>query len=374
MPARHFAISPCFGARASGTKPQPTRLAAVKDIVRRGTLMAANRITRTKTIDGLVTPVFIHNGPSYFFINLQVYADGLVNCWELVDLALFKEKLRIGWVVTSVPDGQEISIHGLGAWKIAKGRWALNLKDLFKRVNDLLRELNPRMENLHDCHGRTTEKIGNVNVMILGSPEDQPVRVSEPGPLAKKIKGDNVSVFVREGESLYLADLRAFADGVIELGRLPSPVTLDLASLKEAIDQGRVVSSPPIGTRVEIYQLGSFAVTEELWSADIADILRSVPDLVDGANERPDSVGRCRLAFEAYLADPTETLRESLRIAYEAVPSRNRMYVGDMDTKDIAVRMILYGDQEIEGWSHRVVARARGEQLPTITVPKPKKD
>jgi len=336
--------------------------------------MSGNRIARTKTIDGFVTPVFIHNGPSYFFINLEVYADGLVNCWELVDLSLFKEKQRSGWVTTSVPDGQEIHVHGLGAWTIKGGRWPVSSKDLFKHVTDLVRELNPRMENLHDCHGRTVEKVNGVNVAILGSPKQQPVRISEPGPFAKRIKGEHVSVFVRSDEVAYLADLRAFADGVIELGRLPNPETLDTAQLKAAVEKGRVVSSLAAGTRVEIHRLGSFEVSEEQWSTDIDDIFRSVPDLIDAANGRPDSVDRCRAAYLAYLASPTELTREALRVAYEAVPSQNRRFVGDMDTKDVAVRMILYGDQEIESWSHRIVARAHGEPLPTITVPKPKKE
>ena len=47
----------------------------------------------------------------------------------------------------------------------------------------------------------------------------------------------------------------------------------------------------------------------------------------------------------------------------------------DMDTKDIPVRMIIYGDEEIEHWSHRAVARSLGdEELPTIEVPKPVDD
>ena len=37
-------------------------------------------------------------------------------------------------------------------------------------------------------------------------------------------------------------------------------------------------------------------------------------------------------------------------------------------------RPILFGEQEIEGWSYRSVARAQGiEPLPHIRVPKPKK-
>ena len=48
--------------------------------------------------DGVVTPAFIHNG-SYFFVNLSVYAGGLVDCWEMVDLPLFEEK----WTVDRSP-------------------------------------------------------------------------------------------------------------------------------------------------------------------------------------------------------------------------------------------------------------------------------
>jgi hypothetical protein len=33
--------------------------------------------------------------------------------------------------------------------------------------------------------------------------------------------------------------------------------------------------------------------------------------------------------------------------------------------------MIIDGEQEIENWSHRLVARAQGLPLPTITVPQP---
>ena len=42
-----------------------------------------------------------------------------------------------------------------------------------------------------------------------------------------------------------------------------------------------------------------------------------------------------------------------------------------MDVKDIQVCMVLYGEQEIEGWSHYQVPQARGEELPTIGLPKP---
>ena len=48
--------------------------------------MTADRISRTRIIEGVTVPAFIHNGGIHFFVNLQVFADGLVDCWELVDL------------------------------------------------------------------------------------------------------------------------------------------------------------------------------------------------------------------------------------------------------------------------------------------------
>ena len=49
-------------------------------------------IQRVMTIDGVVLPAFIRNG-GYFFINLPVYADGLVDAWDLLDRQLFEGKL-----------------------------------------------------------------------------------------------------------------------------------------------------------------------------------------------------------------------------------------------------------------------------------------
>lgn len=335
--------------------------------------MAADRVSRTKTIDGIVTPAFIHNGPSFFFVDVPVFADGLVDCWELLDLALFRERLRSGWVTPQAPDGAQVSVHGLGAWTTAGGRWEIDADGFFERVLALVRQLNPRMENLHDCRGRTVEMVGRVRVSILGMARERPVRVVDPeSAFSKRVPGDRISVLVHDGE-YHLASLRVFADGVVELGRLASPETLDVPALRGMVEAGRIVGSVPEGARVHIYGLGSFVVQVEDYGTDPCEQLREVSDLLDKLNGRPDSIARCRAAYEAYLTDPTVAHREALRAAYEAVPEHNSMYVGDMDTKDIGVRMVLYGDEEIEGWSHRVVARASGEKdLPEIHVPKPK--
>ncbi|MEY9840704.1 hypothetical protein [Streptacidiphilus sp. EB103A] len=34
------------------------------------------------------------------------HVDGLIDCWELIDLAEFEQKLHSGWVATSLEEGQ----------------------------------------------------------------------------------------------------------------------------------------------------------------------------------------------------------------------------------------------------------------------------
>lgn len=331
-----------------------------------------DQIVRVKRVRGVVTPAFIDNF-RHHFVNLEVYEDGLVDCWELVDLALFKGKLDDGWVATSVPDGNEISVHGLGSWTITDGRWEVDAEAMYTRVVELVRELNPAMENLHDCHGTTTVQMpGGYKQSILGIANGHAVRPADKS-WKPAIRGDDASVFVKVGDVVYLAELRAYADGVVQLARLPEVQTLDLEGLAREVKAKRVVTKLKPGTRVVIHQLGSFAIVKEGYATKIADVIGEVPDLIDRANQRPDSVDRCRVAYAAYLAKPTKTTQEALRVSYESVPAHKRMYVGDQDTKDVAVRMILYGDKEIERWSHRAVARAQGHaKLPTITVPRPK--
>lgn len=55
-----------------------------------------------------------------------------------------------------------------------------------------------------------------------------------------------------------------------------------------------------------------------------------------------------------------------------AVDWSQRHYLGDMDTYDIPIRIILYGDQEVEAWSHFIAARASGKEPPVISVPRPR--
>lgn len=47
-----------------------------------------------------------------------------------------------------------------------------------------------------------------------------------------------------------------------------------------------------------------------------------------------------------YLENPIEFYRDKLREKYERVPEHERMYLGDMDTKDWDYQRILYRPDE----------------------------
>jgi hypothetical protein len=163
---------------------------------------------------------------------------------------------------------------------------------------------------------------------------------------------------------------------------------MDRAGLAAAFDAGELARALPGSSRVTIRGLGSATFEVPAHAAPDpdepfdeppdhrGDLLRELDDLVDKLAGRPDSLDRCRAAYEAYLAEPTVANRERVRVTYEAIPPHNRMYVlRDQDVKDVPVRMVIYGRGVIEGWTHRAVARLFGtpdDQLPDIQVPEPR--
>lgn len=90
-------------------------------------------------IRGIALPAFIHNF-SYHQVTINVYEDGLIDCWELVNLKEFKRKVKEGWIVTQVPQGADISCHHVYYGKCGVECY-VKIKEFVKEVEDTLREL-----------------------------------------------------------------------------------------------------------------------------------------------------------------------------------------------------------------------------------------
>ena len=317
---------------------------------------------------GKSVPIFIHND-QFHFTNLEVYEDGAIECWGVVDLNGFVERLKSGWVTPSIPSGGNISIHGLGNWTVGNCKWNYGVDDFNQYILSVVRELNPEMINLYQHR----EKI--INGVRYG--EDirgnifKKKNVADINPFSENIYGEMISIFYYRDNQYHLVRLLGYADGKIEILDLDAPIQTDMAGLKELIDQKTLLSEIPPSSQVNIFGLGSFSIQKTNYVIEVNEKYLEMLDIVEKLNKRPNSISKCLTIFNSYKATPTNELRTQLKSAYEKVPKQSRRYLGDMDVKDIPIRMIIYGEQEIEKWSHYVAAKNNNLQLPTITIPRP---
>jgi predicted NAD-dependent protein-ADP-ribosyltransferase YbiA (DUF1768 family) len=108
------------------------------------------RIVDGERIEGTLRPVFIDNG-GYHLTELMIYADGLIDCWELVDLEGFRKKVRSGWVATSIPEGAKGSAFPLASWRFAEPKAWVDADDLVGEVADEIERLNGRPTTKTRC-------------------------------------------------------------------------------------------------------------------------------------------------------------------------------------------------------------------------------
>jgi len=329
----------------------------------------ATKVYRNRIIEGVSIPAFIRNG-YYHFTDLDVYEDGRVNCWNFEDFEHFKEDVYNDWVSLSIPDDECISIHGLGCWTVTGSSWIFDRDSFIGYVLSLIKELNPEMENIFKYRQKIVHgaRIGESGTGNIYKPHSKHPR----DPFPEKIKGDSVNLFYKSGDDYFLIKVTVFADLTINFGRLEKPFDLTFSALQELVEKKIVVTDLPQHTKVCIYGLGSFIIGENHYVTDIHQKILEINDLLRTLKGEPDSIAICIQAYQQYIEDPTAENKAQLRVSYEDVPEHNQMYIGDMDTKDIPVRMILYGEQEIENWSHYKVAKQRGEKLPVIKIPKEK--
>ena len=327
---------------------------------------------RSKIIEGVSIPGIIKNG-IYFFVDLEVYEDGRVECWNFEDFEHFKKHVKRGWVSVSIPNGSEISIHSLGDWTINDGSWNYDNDSFIDYVWSIVKQLNPNLTNLYTY---SEKKVNGIRIGENGKGNVYKEKKRVPNdPFPERIKGEGINLFLLDANSEYhLVRFDIYSEDSIIVNRFEEPFELTLAQFEEMISEGKVLTELPIGAQVHILGLGKFKIQEENYSEKISEKLLEVKDTIRVLRGEPSTLDVCREVYQQYMDNPTETLKEKLKEAYENIPEHERMYVGDMDVKDTEVRMIIYGEQEIENWSHYQVAKQMGDKLPSINIPKPKKE
>jgi len=323
-------------------------------------------ITRTEVLEGFSIPGIIHN-MQYHFTDLQVYSDGLISCWEMVDLSMFKDKLNKGWVVTSIPDGEAISIFSLGHWRIQQGEWQHTKETLYNYVYSLVKKLNPTLENLHNYNGNNSKMVGKANVAKHFIPTPKPYHFDDPNSFfPNRINGEKFHFFYRNDDNnTYLAELSIYKSGNIEITNLPKKKIHKFEDLNDLTKNGTLTTDLKIGETVSILNLGSFKVVSGS-GVDIKFKLNELTDKFNELNGRENSIAKCARIFDEYKQNPTKKLRDELKEAYEAVPEHQRIFVGTMDTKDYEVRQVIYGDIIKKEWEDDY-----GYEYPYDDMPKP---
>jgi hypothetical protein len=112
------------------------------------------KITREqeeRVIEGITLWVFIHNGDTYYLTEIGVYRDGMIDCWGLVNLDEFKQKVATGWVVSSLPEEAKVHIPMLSMFVVHSISYSVSEQDLLNEVEDEIANLNGRPTSIHKC-------------------------------------------------------------------------------------------------------------------------------------------------------------------------------------------------------------------------------
>ena len=101
-------------------------------------------------IDGVFLLAFIHN-VNYQLTHIEIYRDGMINCWEWVNFERFKEKVRSGWVVTQLPPGAEVRVFPLGSFTATNATYEIDPEEFIKEVADEIEGLNGKPTASERC-------------------------------------------------------------------------------------------------------------------------------------------------------------------------------------------------------------------------------
>ncbi len=316
-------------------------------IFKRENKLNLSRIYRKEELEGVLTPAIINNGGlssigGFFFIDLEVFENGRVDYWELEDFEHFKEKVKKEWVATSIPDAYPISIHGLGQWKIDKGNWLYDKNSFIEYIWKIVKTLNPNLNNIYKYSPKKKNNIGiseTGNGIIYKNEKNDKF-------FPKKITGKSIDLFLKNKSEYDLARLDIYDENSIIVSRIKNPFEISLDKLEEMIKNKEIISQPEIGKRVNIFNFGSFEIKQEDYSYSISEKLIEVKDIINTLKGLPSAIELCRIAYSEYIEKPSQELKENLKSTYENIPEHQRMYVGDMDTKDWEVRSIIYENEE----------------------------
>ena len=301
-----------------------------------------NSVYRKQKIEGVTVPAIIHNS-SYFLIQMGVYEDGTVSCWRKCDLDDFIGILKMGWVVPSVPQGKELSVNGLGSYKVISACWEYDINGFDRHIKDTVRSINPEMKNIYHITQREKDKWDKARVAF--APTAFPFKIK--GQIGyTMVEGKSSYIFYRNGEGkLFLTLITIYSDKTVRL-EITGDKEYSLEEIENLLDSKTLSTAPEGEETVVIEGLGEIVLSSGGYCCKASEKKKELNELALELAGEKDAIDRCRHAHYLYLCEPTGWARENLRKAYEAVPEHQRMFLGDMDSKDSDFRRILFHPED----------------------------
>ena len=296
------------------------------------------KIHRKQTREGVEIPGILC-GASYHFQRIAVYEDGIIGCGHMCDLQGLREDLRRKRVLPSIPDGRALYIFGIGAYEIEDASWKYDEESYYAHVDEVMRSLNPEMENIFQMTEREETRWRRRGISLAAIPEPFRFRGSYGCDL---LEGDSRNVFYRDDDGrLFLSALSVYGDKSFQIEHLGDGFFW-LDDILSMIEDRRLYATPNRGERLFIEDLGEMTLCLSMEEIGPAERMKEVRQWCRRVAGEGDAYRECLQAYHEYLVNPSEWNRSRLREAYEAVPEYERMYLGDLESKDYDFRRIIY--------------------------------
>ncbi len=310
--------------------------------------MISPTMMRTVKVKGVTTHGIIYNG-NYYFTDIEVYSDGLINCWDMVDLKQFKNKLKTDWVVVEISNHQRLYIHHVGYVEITEGNWKYNKRSYNKYITSIVKSLNPRMENIFNCHNRDIEIRNGIRYTWPPRGEPKPLWIDTSDHVfPKEVCGDSRYAICKYENVNYLVSVHLFENDIVRIVGLPHDKEMTFNELLGSFENGSFFTIPKQGEKFVVSEIGEFVVGEDSRFIDLNDVKLELQDEYNRIQGKHSIVTICAKAFEEYENNPNSENLEKLRVSYEVIPQHLRCYCGDMDRRDTMIRRALYGDECVE--------------------------
>lgn len=295
-------------------------------------------------IEGVNIPGIIHN-MSYFFDHLSVYENGVVNCWQAVDLEMFRQKLESGWVVTSVPKGRVFSIYDVGAYELQEAEWVYDNESFYAYVKDTVKKLNPEMKNIYEMTSAEKEKYEKYHQVFMA--DGHPFKVGG-NFLQEIIEGENKDALYLKDGRYCITTMSVFKNGFFQID-MEGSTRFALDEIIGMIENGTLYADPGTDVWIEIENLVKFKGRRVSEKISTRERIKEITEWHKKMIGKEDALNACRRLYHEYLENPSDMMRKALKKSYEAVPEHERMFLGDMDSQDSDyVRIIYHPEQKRE--------------------------